>query len=357
MSGVGVISGWVCDASKIEIEFDNDTANRWQAAYGTERVDTYGVCGDTDNGFGLLYNWNKLGDGIHTVRALADGVEFANATVTVTTFETEFLRGASGTFTISDFPQPGINVDLVWQQSQQNFAIAGVSGDGPEGVQTGLEALKAGDMREANRAFRQATIADPADPAAGLYHAMTRIATKALDSPQLRELARRSGMSLGGDASDVCLVDFPLPEEIPSGAPQTAEIFDVLRDVLVPEIDAALTTLNGLPTSVEVLFALGNLPSCLSLLPDGFVVEIDRGDVQVLTATLQAIRGVLEIFTAYGVDVGLQALKTPTLQEILAAEPTTFPLVSSARLSSARTFFDQALASASGARFGSGRNG
>ena len=347
VSGIGAISGWVCDASTIEIEFDNDAANRWQAGYGTLREDTYGVCGDTNNGFGLLYNWNNLGDGIHTVRALADGVEFASATVVVTTLGEEFLRGASGTFTVSDFPQPGVNVDLLWQQSQQNFAIAGVAGGGSEGVRAGLVALKAGDMREANTAFRQATIADPTDTTAGLYHAVTRIATKALDTPELRELARRSGMSLGGDASDVCRVDFPLPEEIPSGAPQTAEIFNALRDVLAPEIDAALTTLNGLPASVEVPFVLGNLPSCLSMLADGFVVEIDRSDVQILTATLQTIRGLLEILAAYDVDVGLQALKTPTLQDILAVEPTTFPLVSNTHLSSAQTFFNQALASAS----------
>ena len=347
VSGIGAISGWACDAGTIEIEFDNDPTNRWQAGHQTHRPDTMGVCGHTNSGFGLLYNWNNLGDGTHTVRAFADGVEFASATVVVTTFGEEFLRGASGTFTVSDFPQPGINVDLLWQQSQQNFAIAGVSGDGSEGVRAGLAALKAGNVREANTAFRQATIADPTDTTAGLYHAMTRIATKALDTPQLRELARRSGMSLGDDASDVCLVDFSLPAEIPSGAPQTAEIFKALRDVLGPEIDAALTTLNGLPASVDVPFVLGNLPSCYSMLADGFVVEIDRSDVQALTATLQAIRGLLEVLAAYDVDVGLQALKTPTLQEILAAEPTTLPLVSSTRLSSARTFFDQALTSAS----------
>ena len=369
VSGIGTISGWVCDADKIEIEFNNDAANRWQAGYGTLREDTYGVCGDTNNGFGLLYNWNKLGDGIHTVRAFADGVEFASATVVVTTFGEEFLRDASGTFTVSDFPQPGINVDLLWQQSQQNFAIAGVAGGGSEGVRTGLVALKSGNVREANDAFHQATMDDPTDTTAALYHAVTRIVAKALDAPQpgglarpsgvaisgdasidtpeLRELARRSGMSLGSDASDVCSLDFSLPEEIPPGAPQTAEIFEALRDVLGPEIDAAITTLNGLPASVEVPFVLGNLPSCLSMLADGFVVELDRSDVQVLTATLQALRGLLEILAAYDVDVGLQALKTPTLQDILATEPTTFPLVSSAHLSSAQTFFDQALASAS----------
>ncbi len=347
VSGIGAISGWVCDASKIEIEFDNDAANRWQAGYGTQRLDTYGVCGDTDNGFGLLYNWNKLGDGIHTVRAFADGGEFASATVAVTTFGTEFLMGASGTFTVSDFPQPGVDVDLLWQQSQQNFVISGVSGGGSERVKTGLNALKVGNERDANNAFRQVTINDPADTTAGLYYAVTRILTEAIDSPQLREFARRSGVSLGGDASDVCLLDFPLPGEIPSGAPQTAEIFNALRDALGPEIDAALTTLNGLPASLQVPFVLGDLPPCLSMIVDDFVIEIDRSDVLVLTATLQAIRGVLEVLAAYNVDGSLRALEAPTLQDVLATEPTSFPLVSSAHLSSARTFFDQALANAS----------
>lgn len=37
------------------------------------------------NHFVLPFNWNLLGDGTHTVRALADGVEFDRATFTVTT--------------------------------------------------------------------------------------------------------------------------------------------------------------------------------------------------------------------------------------------------------------------------------
>src|SRR5918992_2731893 len=76
-SGIGVISGWVCTATRVDIDFDNG-AFTLQAAYGTSREDTRGVCGDADNGFGLLFNWNILGDGEHRVRALADGVEFAN---------------------------------------------------------------------------------------------------------------------------------------------------------------------------------------------------------------------------------------------------------------------------------------
>jgi len=76
----------------VEIEI-NDTT-RIPAPYGTERRDTTSVCGDSKNGFVLPFNWNLLGDGRHTVRALADGVEFDSATFTVTTTETGSRRGA-----------------------------------------------------------------------------------------------------------------------------------------------------------------------------------------------------------------------------------------------------------------------
>ena len=54
------------------------------AGYGAERLDTATECGDTDNGFGLLLNWNRLGNGEHSVVAKADGVELGRATVRVT---------------------------------------------------------------------------------------------------------------------------------------------------------------------------------------------------------------------------------------------------------------------------------
>ena len=95
------------------------------AAYGTERLDTEGVCGDTDNGFGLLFNWNRLGDGVHRVIARVDEVELGRATVTVTTLGQEFLRGAAGTCEVADFPGVGETVLLEWQQTSQNFVIAG----------------------------------------------------------------------------------------------------------------------------------------------------------------------------------------------------------------------------------------
>ena len=120
-SGVGVLSGWVCDAAVVEIELNGVPQG---AAYGTERVDTADVCGDTDNGFGLLFNWNLLGEGVHDVIALVDGVELDRAAVTVTTLGAEFLRDIAGTCEVADFPLPGETMTLVWQQNSQNFVLA-----------------------------------------------------------------------------------------------------------------------------------------------------------------------------------------------------------------------------------------
>ena len=123
-SGIGVISGWACHAEEIVIELNGDPQ---QAAYGTRRTDTQSACGDTNNGFGLLVNWNNLGAGTHTVRALLDGVEFANTTVRVTTLAPgeagKFLRGVSGTVVVPDFPRPGEDTTLRWEQALQNFVI------------------------------------------------------------------------------------------------------------------------------------------------------------------------------------------------------------------------------------------
>ena len=119
-SGIAAISGWACEAQTITIELNGVP---YRAGYPTTRPDTQGVCGDTDNGFSLLWNWNNLGPGWHSVRALLDGVEFAKATVQVTIFGEPFQRGLSGTFTLSDFPHAGDTTKIRWEESLQNFVI------------------------------------------------------------------------------------------------------------------------------------------------------------------------------------------------------------------------------------------
>jgi hypothetical protein len=120
VSGISLISGWVCTASRVDLQIDGTLV---QAAYGTTRADTRRVCGDDNNGFGFLINWNALGDGPHTIVALANGIEFGRATVTVTTLGSEFLPDARGTYTLRF---NGRNVTIEWRTELQNFVIVGV---------------------------------------------------------------------------------------------------------------------------------------------------------------------------------------------------------------------------------------
>ena len=119
-SGVGVISGWVCEADTVEIEINGVP---YPVPYGTARLDTEDACGDVDNGFGLLFNWNLLGDGTHAVAAVVDGVELDQATITVTTLGEEFPEGLEGEYILEGFPDPDTSVVIRWEESLQNFVI------------------------------------------------------------------------------------------------------------------------------------------------------------------------------------------------------------------------------------------
>lgn len=122
ISGKAIFSGWYCDATEITISIDG--AEQQPAAYGTTRGDTLNNCGDSNNGWGLLYNFGVLDNGAHTVVAYADGEQFATSTFNVTQLSTgEFLAGVSKTTTVNDFPSPGNTITLTWEQTLQNFVI------------------------------------------------------------------------------------------------------------------------------------------------------------------------------------------------------------------------------------------
>jgi hypothetical protein len=125
-SGIGVVSGWNCKATKIEIQIDEGP--RTIAPLGSSRGDTATICGGkSDTGFSLLLNYNLVGPGPHKVRAYADGaaVPFGESAFTVVTPGVEFLRGVSGVVQAYAFPQSGTDAFLQWQESKQNFVIAG----------------------------------------------------------------------------------------------------------------------------------------------------------------------------------------------------------------------------------------
>ena len=129
VSGVGLVSGWHCGAARVDIQID--ALPPMAAATGTDRLDTLPACGRRDTGFGLLLNWAVLGPGTHTVRALADGVEFGRRTVTVVGLGAEFLTGKAASVTLGDFPAPGKSLVLEWQEGLQGFVARELRHDAP----------------------------------------------------------------------------------------------------------------------------------------------------------------------------------------------------------------------------------
>ena len=126
LSGIGVISGWKCEAEgDITIRL-NDGAPI-PATYGLPRADTSKACDDDgNNGFFSYTNWGNLGDGEHTVVVYDNGVEFGQSTFTVVTTGEAFLVGASKQVTVEDFPAPGEKTILEWNQSTQHFEMVAV---------------------------------------------------------------------------------------------------------------------------------------------------------------------------------------------------------------------------------------
>ncbi len=132
-------------ASRLRSSKRTEPSWNWRRRMGRSGRTRRPCAGTADNGFGVLVNWNLLDDGDHAVRVLVDGValgtrvvpgigvvpavvdgiEIGHAPVTVTTLGAEFVEGLARQPCLSqDFPRPGEQVQLVWQESQQNFVLA-----------------------------------------------------------------------------------------------------------------------------------------------------------------------------------------------------------------------------------------
>jgi hypothetical protein len=127
-SGIGLISAWKCTGKNLTAVIDG--IYTLALVYGSDRLDTQGTCGDTNNGIGLLVNWNLLSNGQHTIEFFDNGVKFASVSFTVQTLGSQFLTGKSKTVTVSNFPNSGQTTTLKWSESAQNFLITGLSEGG-----------------------------------------------------------------------------------------------------------------------------------------------------------------------------------------------------------------------------------
>jgi hypothetical protein len=124
-SGQALIRGWACAAGTIRAELDGTSLT---LPYGSEREDTRGLCGDTDNGYALAINWADYRDGPHQMRLLLDGAPIETRAFQIAT------PGGQGTVSgvqrqqaVSDFPNPGDQLTLQWSEPHQNFRIIAYS--------------------------------------------------------------------------------------------------------------------------------------------------------------------------------------------------------------------------------------
>ena len=124
VSGIGVISGWKCDAGALTVRFDG--GEPIQLLHSAERADVLnvGACDHANVGFLSIMNWGNLDDGEHTAEVYDDGVEFGRSVFTVRRFREAFVRGASLTLSVQDFPHQGDNAVFTWSQATQHLELA-----------------------------------------------------------------------------------------------------------------------------------------------------------------------------------------------------------------------------------------
>ena len=121
-SGIGYVSGWVCDAETVAIVIDGGL-HLPPVARHISRGDTEAVCGDQNNGFVLLWNWNLIGEGTYTAALVVDGRTVQENRFTVTTLGEEFVTGLDLDVVVTDFPSPRESITLRWQQGVQGFVL------------------------------------------------------------------------------------------------------------------------------------------------------------------------------------------------------------------------------------------
>ena len=126
LSGIGVISGWICEAGELTVRFNGGAPI--PLSYGSVRTDVRnaGACPRTEVGFVALWNWGNLGDGQHTAVVYDDGREFGRSTFRVVTTGEAFLPDAEGQCVVPDFPDRGENALFTWNTGTQHLELTDV---------------------------------------------------------------------------------------------------------------------------------------------------------------------------------------------------------------------------------------
>ena len=161
---------------------------------------------------------------VHTVSALATGWSFGRATVTVTTFGEEFPKNLGKHARLEDFPDPGTDLIVAWQQSLQNFTIARLDNFGPriasidaigDSISKAVNAGGAGECtNEDQESFNWAT-------------SITRRTVRFAATAETGSIARRNGSNVGRDT----MIVNADPNSAESGAEMLKDFVDARRGI------------------------------------------------------------------------------------------------------------------------------
>ena len=102
-SGIGIISGWVCQAETVTITITpvgSTTGTSFNIGYGGNRPDTVGQCehNEADTGFAMAYNFNRLAEGEYEIEARADGERINRQTRRFTVVHLVQAKNSHGTW-------------------------------------------------------------------------------------------------------------------------------------------------------------------------------------------------------------------------------------------------------------------
>ena len=153
VSGIGVISGWKCDAGDITVSFDVGTTRfRWY---------TGAIPGRYERGRLWMMTTTALwpsGTGGYSVMgstppsSMTMTWSLPAATFSVVNFGQEFVTGAAGECTIEDFPSMGETATFAWNESTQHLELAEIMGapEDPEDMEPDLAQFDGSWHAEAN---------------------------------------------------------------------------------------------------------------------------------------------------------------------------------------------------------------
>ena len=127
VSGIGVISGWVCPYEGERVTIHINDGGPIPVAMRQPRDDTRLVCGTVNNGFVTQVNWNLLPEGTYVMRAAIDGLEFGRSVFTVGTTGQEFLAGLEFAVDVPNFPAAGETSRFVWNENTQHLELLTVA--------------------------------------------------------------------------------------------------------------------------------------------------------------------------------------------------------------------------------------